>query len=455
MPLQISRLSHAFVLLSTLAYLLLMRFGSIVTAASGVVEHFKTPKPVGPVQLAGQLYSSSSGLVFKVIDANNATFALKTFAIDRADQAQSSAFRFVDFVTERETLSNLTSRMCHSVSEVELDCEQRYVQVLVGQDVQVYNGTTLLTNRDAHMKVGDSPLTLSVDFTHNMVFPYVKDQAPLPLYIAYNENLYSTLAGKFGVFASILPQLTTALRYLHSQHVAHLGIRADAVLCSGVFCEKAVLGEFGRSWNGEGDRPFAAYEVFQEAVQRDTVLNATEGVQELIKMGEMAAQNGSTSSEWDDTMAVDWFGLGGTLFFAVATQRPVAEEIQGNPGEAKIASFFYKNFKTDDLFNDSPSVPVAGHAMEVQAPPASAPNPVLDKIKEKVVDGLLLIDGLLQKERIHRINLDMLPIVGKTSASLAQIRSTPMVGKTCSEFVTAVRDIPTRTALPSFLGGVC
>ena len=436
--------------------------------------------PIGKISVKRELWATSTGILWLVEDEQKTEFTLKTFAIVEGDKGPLNNARFVEFLNEGSTLTNLTSSICPEKSSTSLKCSDVAVEPLLLTDVMVFNGSsTPLVQYDLKLELPYFKGSLAVDFRHNFLFPYVSGQARLAEVLEINPE-FDSLANRFGVFATIVPQLTSALRFLHANHLVHLDVSAENVLCLDKWCSKIRLSGFGKVWGGEGAAPVAAHEIFQQSVDSKAVFELTKLDKETAtaRVNELLSKD---KTDFSGVRSVDWFGLGATLFYTLTKSRPPIEGIVGSGGAPKISESFLSFFDENQAEGFDEKLPVIEQGLIIKSAPASSENArkiLFEIIRNKVIDGVLLIDGLLQLDRESRIDLDKLSnrltvavSDGKhlrasavPVASVIQIDSFPTAGKSCSEFLNdAARNSAVfkeqgivRNASPvSFLEGVC
>jgi hypothetical protein len=185
-------------------------------------------------------------------------------------------------------------------------------------------------------------------------------------------------------------------------------------------------------------------------------------------------------TDFSEVRSVDWFSLGATLFYTLPKNRPPIERALGKNGVPRISEGFLNFF--DETQAQGFEVPAVEAGAKVEAPSASSENHkklIFEIIRKKVLDGILLMDGLLQQDRASRIDLDrpasvrpsVAVVEGKrlraktNNFSVMQIDSFPTAGKSCSDFLDEAAQQSavfqeqgikrSATNMVSFLEGVC
>lgn len=397
--------------------------------------------------------------------------------------------RLYDYANERTYLVNITRNACpellDSLSEKSMfgksvECVNHHVQLLMGLDVPVFGkeggkvvGTVKLPITNS---AGDESNRV-LDFTANTLLPYMAGGRLND--IVGRVPRYQSMVVRYPLYVDVAPQMVEAVRYLHSIHVAHLGIQTSSILCSNIECEDAVLADPSVAWNGEGKRSPYANELMQQSVrftqfaspqphdhESDTEDHANKSLSE--SGGEMSPitkifASYLNSTAWDSATKVDWYGLGGSLFYILSGIRPVAEDRTG-PNSHDAAEFIYRALKSKQLLSKIPDEESKNNLM---------------KIRDQVAEGLLLVDGLLQTDRAKRISFDLSPYglhkMHKTAnnlrsskalmSSALQLKSeTGLQQNSCANFITestkasqTLAELPVqdKESLPSFIQQIC
>ena len=283
---------------------------------------------------------------------------------------------FYEMEREKAFLYNITQAQCQGIFTAaageEVECIDKHLQIALAINVQVYEGENLL-NKTAIPINGESGFKLN-DFTNNIIFPAM-NATGLNEVVLLTKEYMSSAVNRFGLYVTLAPQLVEAVRFLHANHIAHLAIKPENVLCSDTNCTRAILVELGRAWNGQGIPSPFANEIMQQSVDFPELLGALpENRTALIKN-----RFEVDGTDWESVKSVDWFALGGTFFFAVVARGPSAEKFGDGP---RVAEFFYTMFPMSDY-------------------------PDSQRLRESITQSLLLIDGLLSADRTKRINLDI------------------------------------------------
>ena len=426
----------------------------------------------GPFTLHEHLYNTRTGSVFKVTDKADHVYALKVFTYGDELPAGHKERRLFDYANERSFLVNITRESCpsllNSLSNKEeygksVDCPNHHLQLLLGLDVPVFD-TPASDSPPVGMRkmrimnsVGEET-DRQLDFGANTLLPYMAGGRLNDLIARVPK--YQSMVVRYPLYVDVAPQLVEAVRYLHSIHIAHLGIQTSTVMCSNVDCEDAVLTDPSNAWNGQGSTSAYANELMQQSVRfaqfaspDDEEEKGKARIDSVAPIFAKYLSEDAKKPDWASTLKVDWYGLGGTLFYVLAGIRPVAEDRSG-PNSHDAAEFIYKALQSKQLLNKVPS---------------EEAKVALSKIRDQVAEGLLLVDGLLQTDRTKRISFDAASSVAHATKSLRSsklLMSALEVDKTgsCMKFLAqsakesaTLAELPVgdKTGLPSFLQDIC
>jgi serine/threonine protein kinase len=308
-----------------------------------------------------------------------------------------------------------------------------------------------------------------LDFTANTLLPYMAGGRLSD--IISRVPRYQSMVVRYPLYVDVAPQMVDAVRYLHSINVAHLGIQTSSILCSDFNCEDAVLSDPTVAWNGEGPVSTYANELMQQSVRFTEFASPDQA--DDVHDGYIVKKFSSylNGTNWDSATKVDWYGLGGSLFYILAGIRPVAEDRTG-PNSHDAAEFIYKALQSKQLLTKIST---------------EESKKALMKIRDQVAEGLLLVDGLLQTDRAKRISFDLtassnqrvqkttnnLRSSSKILMSALQTDSIPSSAKaisdvtgstTCSAFIAdstkaseTLSELPVgnKESLPSFIQQLC
>ena len=408
------------------------------------------------------MFNTRTGSVFRVTDKNSNTFAAKVFSHLPQNKAASKAAQLIRFGIERAMLMKITKSVCPSFLDtpsteepVDITCDSTHLEILGGLDVDLIDkdGKEL---KSLMMNITSSQGDVTerrVDFTSNMLVPYMSGGRLGD--VIDNTPSFKSITARYLAYTSIAPQLIEAVKRLHSLGIAHSGITPSTVYCSNPSCDEVTLGEFGRAYTDKN--PLAASTQFVSEIAQDAVRFMTldgspkEGIDAKVirKLSSYAAQPAS----WDAARTVDWFGLGGTLFYVVASSRVYIDSADlSRTSSRSVAEFVVKSMNERALINRVPD---------------AQSRTVLSKIRDSVAEGLSLIDGLLAVDRSKRINFDTEEGRSRISTSLRANKAAMSVlqtevrtaGSTCASFLHETRKIiPSMNAkqsMPSFLQHLC
>lgn len=423
---------------------------------------------LGPFILHEHLYNTRTGSVFRVTDVGNNEYALKVFTYgDDVVRSGHKERRLFDYGNERSYMVNTTRDSCPLLLSAlstkdmygkRVDCvKSHHVQLLLGLDVPVFddaNGEQIGMRKVRLMNSVGQESDRQLDFNSNTLIPYMAGGRLSDLIARVPK--YQSMVVRYPLYVDVAPQVVEAVRFLHSNHIAHLGIQASTILCSNVNCDYAVLADPANAWNGEGSSMYAN-ELMQQSV-RFTQFSGEESTEEVSQVVPVFAKYLSESAaDWEGAMKVDWYGLGGTLFYILTGMRPVAEDRTG-PNSHDVAEFIYKALQSKQLLSKVPTE-------EAKAS--------LAKIRDHVTEGLLLVDGLLQTDRSKRISFDNFASFVETAKNLRRSKSLMSAiqldkneprTSNCMKFISdsasesqTLSELPVtdKATLPSFLQDIC
>ena len=420
--------------------------------------------------LQNHLYNTRTGSVFRVTDKNSNVYALKVFTYGENVGIGHKERRLYEYANERSTTMQLTKAACPSLLEALSDkskfgssvtCPNHHVQLLLGLDVPVTDkaGETnpLAKRKMSIMNSRGDHTDRNLDFASNTLLPFMAGGRLGDLIARVPK--YQSMVVRYPLYVDVAPQMVDALRFMHSQHIAHLGVQASTILCSSVNCEDAVLSDPSTAWTGaQGTVSAFASELMQPSVRFAQFVGEekVESSEVTRKFAEYIREDAS----WEGTLKVDWYGLGGALFYVLAGIRPVAEDRKG-PNSHDVAEFIYKALQSQRLLGKVPSEDA---------------KKALSHIRDQVAEGLLLVDGLLQTDRSKRISFDPFSSEAaiktrsklrssKAAMSALQVETGVNKGSSsCSSFLAeSVKESDTlanlpvndRGAMPSFLQDIC
>ena len=429
--------------------------------------------------------------MFRVTDKNSHEYALKVFTYSDELAIGHKERRLYDYANERTYLVNVTRNACPELLDSlsnkamfgkSVECANHHVQLLLGLDVPVFSkegGKVIGTTKLPISNSAGEETNRVLDFTANTLLPYMAGGRLND--IVGRVPRYQSMVVRYPLYVDVAPQIVEAVRYLHSIHIAHLGIQTSAILCSNIECDDAILADPSVAWNGEGKPSAYANELMQQSVRFSQFASTPSGDPEEHDKSSPATTRSSSkmspitetfasylnSTNWDAAMKVDWYGLGGSLFYILSGIRPVAEDRAG-PNSHDAAEFIYKALQSKQLLNKIPD---------------EESKKALMKIRTQVAEGLLLVDGLLQTDRTKRISFDISPhglermkkTANNLRSSKALMASALQLGSgqpnqshtqqnSCSNFLSestkaseTLADLPVqdRDTLPSFIQQIC
>jgi hypothetical protein len=413
-----------------------------------------------------------------VTDLKNSTYSLKVFTYGVDLPLGHKERRLYDYANERDHMVNITRATCPELLEAlgnkakfgtSLECSNHHLQMLLGLDVPVsdtIDGEALAMRKMSIRNSAGDESDRMLDFGANSLLPYMAGGRLSDLVTRVPK--YQSMVVRYPLYVDVAPQMVEAVRHLHSLHVAHLGIQTSTILCSNVACEDAILSDPSAAWDGDASNPSPyASELMQQSVRfsqfapkgeedeehDDHPKPPTEGMTNVTHI----FADYLTTPSWEGTMKVDWYGLGGALFYVLAGIRPVAEDRTGaNSHDA--AEFIYRALQSKQLLSKIPSEDA---------------KKALMKIRDQVAEGLLLVDGLLQADRSKRISFDaprMAAHMQKTTKNLRSSKALMSALQTdstvqltsCASFIAnsakaseTLADLPVGDELPSFLQQIC
>jgi serine/threonine protein kinase len=425
----------------------------------------------GPVVLHEHLYNTRTGAVFRVLDKNNNQYALKVFAYSDDLPIGHKERRLYDYATERSTLVAVTKSACPKLLDAlsdksqfghPVECEDHHLQYVIGLDVPVLDAGKIVSTRKVRlMSSKGEENERQLDFSANSLLPYMAGGRLNDLVARLPK--YQSMVVRYPLYVDVAPQMVDAVRYLHSLHIAHLGIQASTILCSNLNCDYAVLSDPSAAWNGQpGSSSPYANELMQQSV-RFAQFASPEDTKSSPVTETFAKYLKESSDDWEGVLKVDWYGLGGALFYVLSGIRPVAEDRSG-PNSHDAAEFIYKALQSKQLLS------------QIQSEQAKE---ALAKVRDQVAEGLLLVDGLLQTDRSKRISFDISSQgqerATKTKSSLRSSKALMSAlqvdaatakkkSTTCSSFMLeSTKESPTlaklpvldQASLPSFIQDIC
>lgn len=366
---------------------------------------------LGPFVLGDHLFNTRTGSVFRVTDKNSNVYAVKVFTYSDEQKGGHKERRLFDYANERSTMVSLTNAACPELLKAlaeksrqgeSIRCENHHIQLVLGLDVPVVDveGAKISPIKTRKMRLLSSngeETDRRLDFSMNTLVPYMAGGRLGDLVSRIPK--YQSMVVRYPLYVDVAPQMVDAVRFMHAQHIVHLGIQASTILCSSVNCEEAVLADPSTAWNGAKNTssPYSN-ELMQQSVRFSQFVKKDKEQSEVSRIFSSYLNQSSSSSwsslsdeeRWEGTLKVDWYGLGGALFYVLAGLRPVAEDRSGaNSHDA--AEFIYKALQSQQLLRKV-------HSVEAQS--------ALAKIRDQVAEGLLLVDGLLQADRSKRISFD-------------------------------------------------
>lgn len=408
------------------------------------------------------LFNTRTESVFRVTDKNSNTFALKAFSYMTTSEQQQKAEQLVGFGTDRATMLKITKALCpHLLSPplssepLDVTCDNSHIELLAGLDVDVVgdNGEIL---KSKVMNITNSQGLVTerhVEFSTNLLVPYTAG-GRMGDVIDNNPNFRSIL-NRYLAYTNVAAQLVEAVKRLHTIGVSHAGITPSTVYCSNAVCDEVTLGEFGRSF-AEKDPILASMgyvnEIAQESVRFMSVYNQNKNDVDP-KVVKQAFEYLRKPVTWDAARKVDWFGLGGTLFYIVGGSRIYVDSVENvRTSSRMLAEFIVSNLGDSELVD------------RIKDPKSRR---VLEKVRSQVAEGLALIDGLLTIDRSKRISFDNDLGRSQMSTGLRANRAVLSVlqtdsrspGNTCAHFLKetkrVVGNMDQSVGIPSFIQQVC
>ena len=400
--------------------------------------------------------------MFRVSDKNSNSFSLKVFSYFEGLPLLAKERQLQAFGTDRSISLKLTKSLCPGVLDSLSDsaepkdvvCDSHHIQLLLGVDVPVLDqqGNGL---KSQLMNVSNSQGYESerrLDFTANILVPYLSG-GRLGDVIDHRPDFKSMLH-RYLTYTSLSSQLVRAVKYMHSVGVVHLSIDPSTVICANKDCVDVFLSDLGQSATESdvGAAEFAT-EFMQDSV-RFMSFDENPDSQIDSKIIDTLKKYQLVKPTWETARKVDWFGLGGTLFYLVAGSRM---------------------FVDSSLFSSKSSRPLSNYIVDamtlknIGSKLKSKPDEkTLGKIRHFVGDSLLLIDGLLTIDREKRISFDSDEGRKRMSSSLraskAVMSALEIEGhktSTCASFVEESAAIlpelkvDEHQRLPAFMREIC
>ena len=424
--------------------------------------------PQGPVTLNEHLFNSRTGSFFRVTDTRNKSYSLKVFSYVEEMSIETKKENLAGFASDRSTLVKVTKAVCPALltvvksEEPTISCSTHHLQVALGVDVSVQNadGARL---ESVLMPIANSAgrkTERRVDFTANTLLPLMSGRLGD---IVDEGPEFTSIISRYAAYTTIAPQLVEAVKRLHEIGVGHLSIDASTVACLTQSCEQVVLGEFGRSVLRMDPESFKASvygnELMQESV-RFMAFDPHPKVPSLPAIISKFASYRQKALDWDAARKVDWYGLGGTLYYVVAGNRLFADvELPGHKSSRSVAELVLKTM------NDTV---IAQHTKgDIRS------QKTLVKLREKLAEGLLLVDGLLSVDRRKRVSFDSdadaKQVISslrasKAAMSVLQTDSKRKTGSASVSFASFLQDtqhdlpelrLGDGHPLPSFIQAIC
>lgn len=343
------------------------------------------------------MYNTRTSAVFRVSDKNSNSFSLKVFSYLERLPFQVKERQLEAFANDRSIQQKLTASLCPEVlikasSEEPKDivCDSHHVQLLLGVDVPVIDkdGNAL---KSELMKISNSQGNESerrIVFFANTLVPYMAGGRLGDIIDRKPE--FKLMLHRYLVFTTLSGQLVQAVKFIHSKGIAHLSIDPSTVICSNKDCSDVFLSDFGQGSTEAsiGSSQYAT-ELMQDSVRFRAFENEpssdidTQAIEKLKKYQR-------DKPTWENARKVDWFGLGGTLFYLVAGNRMYIDSLMLHSKSSRPLS----NFIVDAM------------KLNKVASKLKADENTVSKIRHFVGDSLLLIDGLLTIDRTERISFD-------------------------------------------------
>ena len=459
--------------------------------------------PEGQLKLGAKLFDASFSAVYLVTDSKNTPFNLRVgIAPAAVDESVRKAF-VQQFETEMKGYEEVTNALCPGLlgsSSSPFACERRSVDVMLAKNVAIVDASgqavsVQTTNMDldeesvedlnameAANNVSSSfveirpsaegksaQLTLAMDFTKNILTPAFAGRS-LAEVVSVNP-LYSELSNRFGLYIAALSELTESVRLLHNSGLVHLNLAPENVVCKGKWCEHMLIEGHSRVLRTEGTIPEAAHEVYQSAIAVNEIYQSADP-----RATAKAIADKSKLQGWEDVKTVDWYSLGGTLYYVLSGDSASIEDLRASP--TTVSDYFLNNMAPQTL-PDLAVVEAGIKKAEGDSSPAPTAAEVAD-VKKKITEALVVLDGLLQEKRESRLNLDkqkrdapvaVQPSLRKGGAQFAgasgfvEIRkANALTGVSCGEFVEKVarssktiveHNLSESLGVASFLQDVC
>jgi serine/threonine protein kinase len=338
---------------------------------------------------------------------------------------------------------------------VDVTCDASHIELLAGLDVSVIDESgNPVSTLDMNITNSQGVERLRrVTFGSNMLVPFVSGGRLGDL--ADNSPLFRSILNRFLVYTYISTQLVEAVKKLHSLGVVHGGISPSNIYCVSASCEEVVLGEFSRAYT-EKDPLLPSLKYALEISQDSVRMMAMEkDLKDDVdpKITKMLMDYASKPVTWDSARKVDWFGLGGALFYVVSGSRFYVDSMDSSKTSSRMLSdFIFASLSQKEMTN---------RVTDTKSKAA------LEKIRDQVAEGLALIDGLLVVDRSKRISFDtelgrsrMTTSLRANKAVLSALQTdSKVLGNTCASFLKETRRIlgsdSKDETIPSFIQQIC
>lgn len=366
------------------------------------------------------------------------------------------------FATDRKALYDVTKAVCPELlSNVSSDeprdvtCENHHLQVILSADVLLRdtNGVPL---KSVDMKIANSAgeeSVRTVDFTINHVMPYYAGGRLGD--VLDRESSFKSIINRYAAYTSIAPQLVEAVKTMHKVGLSHLGIDGSSILCTNTVCDNIVLTEFSRSLSKNRPQAFAnsmyTSEVSQSAVRFMGMDNSTsdEADKDVLKLFSKYAKSPVT---WESIKKVDWYSVGGTLFYVINGFRHYGDALDNTTTNSHASAVFIIKTLGDKALLSK----LKGDTKALST---------VNKLRDHVAEGLLLVDGLLSPDRTKRLTFDTEEQRAKIASSFRSNKlamsalQTEGVTNACTALLEESRlilpDADRTKTLPSFLQNMC
>jgi hypothetical protein len=397
-----------------------------------------------------------------VTDTEGNAFSLKCFTYQQSDEPVAITEQLVRFVTDRTTLSKVTESLCPNLTlgmenqpNDSVQCQPHHLQLLLGKDIQLFDTTGhLLSTKKLKITNGRGETSdRMVNFQQNMLLPHHEG-------LSLGDSLdvkkeFKSLVSRYLSYTIIAPQLVDAIKTLHGLGFAHLGLDAGVVLCVDAACTEVVVSDFSRSVESSNKQVIEASPFASELGQTSIRFYAFDGSDTPAMSDRNAIEAlGKYTEEkrsFDSLKKVDWFGLGGTLYYIINGQRYYADS-QSQLGSRSMASFIIK------AFNEA-----SGSLLKAEADVSV--KRTLTSLRDHIAEGLLLIDGLLDVDRSKRLSFDSEPEKQRLATNLRSTRlamsalQTESNKSVCNQYFEESRNVITdfkpTDHLPRFMEEFC